>query len=32
MTKVDELVNVHGLYLLTKVSQQIRRQLDASLT
>jgi len=32
MTKVDELVNVHGLYLSTKVSQQIRRQLDASLT
>lgn|GEM_PF-4347089 len=32
MTKVDELVDSHGLYISTQVRRQIRTQLGATLT
>ncbi|CRI63796.1 conserved hypothetical protein [Thiocapsa sp. KS1] len=32
MTKVDELVDIHGLYLSSHVRRQIRRQLGGSFT
>lgn len=32
VTKLDELVEIHGLYISTQVRQQIRTQLGATLT
>lgn len=32
MTKIDELVDIHGLYVSSQVRQQIRAQLGATFT